>query len=81
MVALWNRRELAVFCSREEQRAACRILQDHLIECRLKTDSRLSTVSGSPAWGGGIGKAVYLLYVRRKDYQRAAELLGLAPLR
>lgn len=85
MLTLFNRRELAAFSSQEERRAACQLLQDSGISYQLRTGNRLSPAPGNLAWRNGIGDpaqgAVYLLYVRRRDYGQAAELLGLAAVR
>ena len=85
MLTIFNRRELASFSSREEQWAACQLLRDNGISYQLRTHSRLSPAPGNLAWRNGIGDpaqgAVYLLYVRRRDYGQAAELLGLSSVR
>lgn len=78
MISLFNRREVRITRSSEEAAQAADKLRLNGIECRICTNSMTNPDRHHGAMGINSDYAYeYRLYVCKKDYLRAKELLGI----
>lgn len=86
MLTIFNRRELGVFPGASRCEEAAELLERHGIRTHIRAVDRFSpsVFSGGSRERGGTAflnqkvQYTYYLYVRRRDYDAARDLLGLA---
>lgn len=78
MITIFNRREVGITRSLDEESRICNTLQDHNVKYIVRTNS--STNPGRYHGIIGINSNFayeYRIYVERKDYLEAKKILGL----